>query len=157
MTTKLTFSDLSQNAIRYGCGQFYDEDKEIAKEKTAAWKELDSTVCDVMLAQSMLRPYFYDRSDWLGALRNISERNRQEALHYVVGSRILDPNAPLPFSLVFACEYAMEQGWEVPEQWIQLIRAAVHISDLGYNPIFPSFKDKAKEFLATMQVAAATV
>lgn len=91
-----------------------------------------SAIKDVLIASVCNHPNLFSRHDWLRSLQFVSPENREGALHLVVYRRMeIDKNSP--GWIFLACQYAQQEGWEIPVSWIETLRSFLSVTKEAMN------------------------
>ncbi len=100
--------------------------------KDLEWNYEEKDVRDAILVMNMLSGYFAERFDWLHNLDCISPENQEAALHLLVEYRTRARQ--LPLWIYIAIRKANERGWEVPEEWVEILKAACTLHNPARRP-----------------------
>lgn len=124
----MTFQELAKT-ITSG----YQTSDRFAAEEIAS--QQGSELKDLILIAMMNGTYYRERGDWFEGLRYVSENNRETALHVLVETRRKENDIygsscnslalrVLPFWLILACKAAEKYGFEIPNDWVEQLKAA---------------------------------
>lgn len=131
-------------------------------EYTNEFKKLNSETKDTLLLAAMLTPYRLDRSDWLDMLDHATDQRQEQMLHDLVEARLSREKMgtqeafKYPLWIALACRKAQAKGWDIPEDWLQLLKASIAISKATHydTGAFGGFTNNCQKWLEEYEKSA---
>lgn len=129
-TLEIAVDLLRRGALAFHVGD--GEERQRDPELVDSFEAIPAAIRDAILMQPLLRSYYWDRCDWVSDanMSYFTEENREAVLRQLVAIRLRMDKA-LPTWLYYACAVCVKNGWDVPSEWIDRLRAAIVLADAG--------------------------